>query len=194
MAKKKPQVQIEYRSISELEKLGGNPRYIKEDDMARLKQSINDNPDYFECRPVVLSDRTGSLVIIDGNQRMEAAKLLGWDEVPTVLLHGLSENREREIVIRANVTNGKWDWDILANEQWGSVEELGSWGVECSFLAHDEESNLDDFFEEVEEGDAKKEKKIEIKVCIPEEEADAEDAIRELLKEALSEYPNITLK
>lgn len=156
MAKKKPNVQIEYRKIADLEKLGGNPRYIKEDDMARLKQSINDNPDYFECRPIILSNRTGQLVIIAGNQRYEAAKLLGLEEVPTVLLEGLTENREKEIVIRDNVSNGRWDWDILANENWGSVEELGNWGVECSFIASDDtDLNLDALEGLNEEGFAK---------------------------------------
>jgi hypothetical protein len=57
-----------YRKLSDLKKLPNNPRVIKDDDFKKLVKSINDNPDYFEARPVILSDRTGELIIIAGNQ------------------------------------------------------------------------------------------------------------------------------
>lgn len=120
--------EIIYRKLSEIKKLPNNPRTIKKADMERLKKSIKDNPDYFEARPIILSNRTGDLVILAGNQRYEAAKALGMDEVPTFLLEGLTEAREREIIIRDNVSNGDWDFDILANEF--DIEELEEWGVD----------------------------------------------------------------
>lgn len=119
--------EIIYRKLTELKKLPNNPRTIKKADMDRLKQSIKDNPDYFEARPIILSNRTGDLVILAGNQRYEAAKSLGMDEVPTFLLEGLTEAREREIIIRDNVSNGEWDMDALAND-W-DTQELTDWGV-----------------------------------------------------------------
>lgn len=119
---------VEYRAIKDLHELQGNPRTIKKDQFERLKTSIKDNPDYFEARPIILSDRTGELVILAGNQRYKAAKAIGLDEVPTVLISGLTEEREREIIIRDNVENGDWDFDILANI-W-SNEPLQAWGIE----------------------------------------------------------------
>lgn len=73
--------EIQYRKLTELKKLPNNPRTIKKDDMERLKKSIKDNPDYFEARPIILSNRTGELVILAGNQRYEAAKALKMEEV-----------------------------------------------------------------------------------------------------------------
>lgn len=192
--KKKPKQQVEYRALSEIKPLDNNPRYIKTDDFERLCASVQNNADYFECRPIILSDRTGELVIIAGNQRYKAAQEVGLKEVPTILLHGLTEAKEKEIVIRDNVQNGKWDWDILSSEAWGSVDDLQDWGVDCSFLQHEESTDLDDFFEEVEAGDAQKVKNIEIKICIPQEEADIKDNVLEIVKEALKEYPNLTFK
>lgn len=119
---------IVYRKLTDLKKLPNNPRTIKKDDVERLKRSIRDNPDYFEARPIILSNRTGKLVILAGNQRYEAAKALKMDEVPTFLLEGLTEGREREIIIRDNVNNGEWDFDILANE-W-DIDSLQEWGVD----------------------------------------------------------------
>lgn len=193
---KKPAVQIVYRKTADMEKLGGNPRYIYDDDMARLKQSIKDNPDYFECRPIILSDRTGSLVIIAGNMRYEAARQLGMEEVPTVLMHGLSENREKEIVIRDNISNGRWDYDILANENWGTTEELGEWGLDISFMGNgEEEGNLDNFFEDAKDAkENEKEKDLVVTVTIPYEEADIEEDVRNKIIAALLSYPNVSVK
>jgi ParB-like chromosome segregation protein Spo0J len=123
--------EIQYRKLTELKKLPNNPRTIKKDDMERLKKSIKDNPDYFEARPIILSNRTGDLVILAGNQRYEAAKALKMDEVPTFLLEGLTEAREREIIIRDNVSNGDWDMDALANE-W-DTQELTDWGLDLDW-------------------------------------------------------------
>lgn len=144
--------QVEYRAISELNELEGNPRTIKKDDFERLKKSLQDNQDYFEARPLILSDRTGKLVIIAGNQRYKAAKAIGMTEVPTVLLSGLSEEREREIVIRDNVENGEWDMDILANE-WDTTD-LKEWGAEINWneqnIADNDEIELDELSDEME--------------------------------------------
>lgn len=117
-----------YMPLAELKKLENNPRTIKKADFEKLKTSIKDNPEFFEAHPIIASDRTGENVIIAGNQRWEAAKALGMEEVPVVVLHGLSEKKEREIIIRSNVENGDWDFDILAN-LWDE-KELEEWGVD----------------------------------------------------------------
>ena len=124
----KSKAQVEYRAIADLKELPGNPRTIKKDQFEKLKQSIKDNADYFEARPIILSDRTGELVILAGNQRYKAAKAIGLKEVPTILLPNLTEEREKEIIIRDNVENGDWDWDELANSWDASL--LDDWGVD----------------------------------------------------------------
>lgn len=124
----KPKIQIEYRPLDELKKLENNPRVIKKKDFEKLKTSVKENPDYFEARPLILSNRTGELVIIAGNQRYEAAKAIGMDQVPTVLLEGLSEERERELIIRDNISNGEWDFDELLNS-W-DPDMLSKWGLD----------------------------------------------------------------
>ncbi len=121
---------MQYRKLSELKKLEGNPRIIRNKQFKTLCQSIKDNPKYFEARPLILSNRTGDLVIIAGNQRYEAAKAVKLKEVPTFLIEGLTEEKEREIIIRDNVANGEWDFSVLANE-WDTLP-LIDWGVQLS--------------------------------------------------------------
>ena len=79
---------------------------IKTDDFERLCASVQNNADYFECRPIILSDRTGELVIIAGNQRYKAAQEVGLLEVPTILLHGLTEAKEKEIADKSTNPGG----------------------------------------------------------------------------------------
>lgn len=132
-----------YRQTETLKKLENNPRSITEKQLQKLKESIQRNPDYFEARPIILSDRTGELVIIAGNQRYDACVQLGIKEVPTVLIPNLTEEREREIIIRDNVNNGEWDMARLF--EW-DCKELMEWGLEgISF------PDLDDFSEGVED-------------------------------------------
>lgn len=124
---------MQYRKLSDLKKLEGNPRIIKNKEFKTLCQSIRDNPKYFEARPLILSNRTGEFVIIAGNQRYEAAKVNRLKEAPTFLIEGLSEQKEKEITIRDNISNGSWDYSLLANSfdtsdlvEWGFYEkELG---------------------------------------------------------------------
>ena len=119
---------MEYKKISEIKLLENNPRTISDRQFKILCTSIKKNIDYFEARPLILSDRTGELVVIAGNQRYKAAESLGLKEVPTYLMKNLTEEIEREIVIRDNIANGDWDFDLLANE-WDN-EELQDWGLE----------------------------------------------------------------
>ena len=118
---------MEYRKLSELRKLPNNPRVIRDRDFKILCESIRSNAAYFEARPLILSNRTGEFMIIAGNQRYDAAKYLKLRKVPTHLIEGLTEAKEREITIRDNVGNGEFDWVALANE-WADLP-LAEWGV-----------------------------------------------------------------
>lgn len=117
--KKKKQVilngNMQYRKLNTLIPHPENPRFITKDGYETLKYSIQTLPDYFEGRPLLLSDRTGELVVIAGNQRFLIAKELELEEVPTHLIPNLTIEKENEIMIRDNVNNGKWNWDEIAN-------------------------------------------------------------------------------
>lgn len=136
-------MEVIYRKTEELVKLENNPRTITQEQLQKLKESIQSNPDYFEARPIILSDRTGKLVIIAGNQRYDACVQLGIKEVPTVLIPNLTEEREREIIIRDNVSSGEWDMARLL--EW-DYADLMKWGVEgISF------PEIDDFSEDMQD-------------------------------------------
>ena len=155
MANKNPKFKVVYRPLDSIKQLENNPRYIKKEDFERLCASVQNNPELFEAQPIILSNRTGENVIIAGNQRYKAALEVGLKEVPTILLEGLTEAKEREIIIRTNVQNGKWDYDILKSGAWGEIDSLADWGVEgVSFLTSDDDlmEVNDDDLENLQEG------------------------------------------
>lgn len=138
---------MEYRQIKQIKELPNNPRTIKGKQFDTLCKSIKDNPEYFEARPLILSDRTGDLIIIAGNQRYKAAKHLKLETVPTFLIKWLTEEKEREIIIRDNVSNWSWDYDILANSY--SAEELGEWWVDLPEMTIEDDEEETEEWEEV---------------------------------------------
>lgn len=191
---------LEYNE-GQLEGISKNPRYLKESEHDKLKKSLTDSPEFLEYKPLmVYAMDNGNYVTICGNMRLRVANELRldghseFDTIPCVILKADTPiEKIKEYAIKDNVQAGNWDWDELADGEW-EVEELQDWGVDCSFLQHDDAENLDAFFEEVESGEAKKEKKIEIKVRIPEEEEDTKDTIKQLIEDALVEYPNVKVE
>lgn len=178
-----------------------NPRYLKGEEHDKLKKSLKSSPELLQYKPLmVYAIEGGKFVVICSNMRLRICQELhnegaeGFDALPCFVLNkDVPIAKIKEYAIKDNVQAGNWDWDELANGDW-EVDDLQDWGVNCSFLQHDDAENLDGFFEEVESGEAKKEKKIEIKVSIPEEEEDTKDIIKQLIEDALVEYPNVKVE
>lgn len=114
------------RPLADLVRNPKNPRKSDPQGLKDLCESIKRNPAYFNARPILLSDRTGELVIIAGERRSEAAAILEMTLVPTILMHGLTEEQEDEIMVRDNTHNGLWDRKKL--DIWGR-HLLKSWGL-----------------------------------------------------------------
>lgn len=117
---------IQYKPIDMVKINPDNPRTIKTESFDRLVKSLQDCPDLFDARPLICSDRTGELIVLGGNMRLEAARKLEYREVPVIIMKGLSPDQEREIAIKDNGAFGEWDFDALANE-WTDLP-LAEWG------------------------------------------------------------------
>lgn len=122
-------MEIVYRKLSDIKPNPKNPRKGTPEAVQKLAESIKANPKFFEARPVLLSDRTGELVIIGGERRSEAAALAGLKKAPTILMTGLTEEQEDEIMVRDNTHTGEWDAAALSKiaAQWGS-DTVHGWG------------------------------------------------------------------
>ena len=121
--------------ISAIKRNPNNPRILKDDKFVKLTQSIKDFPQMLDIRPIVVND---DMVVLGGNMRLKACKEAGLKEVPVIKVNDLTEEQQREFIIKDNVGFGEWDWDLLANE-W-DTDLLEDWGLELDFNPEDDDN------------------------------------------------------
>jgi ParB-like chromosome segregation protein Spo0J len=130
---------IESVKISTVKSNQNNPRVIKDDKFDKLVQSIKDFPQMLEIRPIVVND---DMIVLGGNMRLKACKEAGLKDVPIIKASDLTEEQQREFIIKDNVGFGEWDWEQL--KEWDG-EELEAWGLDVpEFAADVDYSILDD--------------------------------------------------
>ena len=118
-----------------------NPRIIKDDKFAKLVKSINEFPQMLKLRPIVVND---DMVVLGGNMRLKACKEAGLKEIPIIKASELTEQQQKEFIVKDNVGYGEWDWNDLANN-WDE-QELIDWGLDIpGFDAIEVEAEEDDF-------------------------------------------------
>ena len=118
-------MKIENVKLSDIKLNPNNPRLIKDDKFKKLVQSIIDFPEMLKIRPIVVNE---DMIILGGNMRFKACKEAGLKEVPIIKTKGLSEEKQREFLIKDNIAGGEWDWNLLANE-WDELK-LTEWGLD----------------------------------------------------------------
>ena len=135
-------MQIQTVKISEVKVNPNNPRLIKDDKFAKLVQSIKDLPQMLDIRPIVVNK---DMIVLGGNMRLKACKEAGLKEVPIIVADNLTEEQEREFLIKDNTSGGEWDWQMIAND-W-DAEQLDAWGLDVPSFEADEhlEAEEDDY-------------------------------------------------
>lgn len=156
--------------ISEIKLNPNNPRLIKDDKFKKLVKSIQDFPEMLDIRPIVVNS---DMIILGGNMRFKACKEAGLKEVPIIIADNLTEEQQREFLIKDNTSGGEWDFEMLANE-W-DVEQLEEWGLDIPIF--DLEPSYEDLIGE------EKNKPATMKITFesPEQLQKAEIDIQELL-------------
>jgi len=119
----KPEI-IEVK-LSDIKLNHNNPRLIKDDKFKKLVNSIKEFPQMLKIRPIVVNS---DMVILGGNMRYKACKEAGMKEVSIIIADNLTEEQQREFLIKDNTSGGEWDWEVLANE-WDN-NQLEDWGLD----------------------------------------------------------------
>lgn len=116
---------IEWVKITDIHANENNPRILKDDKFKKLVQSIKDFPEMLEIRPIVVNN---DMMVLGGNMRLKAIQEIGLKEIPIIKAENLTEEQQREFLIKDNVGFGEWDWDALAND-W-DADELEMWALD----------------------------------------------------------------
>ena len=103
---------ITYHKVSELRKHNKNARAHSEFQINQIVNSINE---FGWTNPILIDEHN---TIIAGHGRLDAAELMGIDDVPCIVLSGLSEIQKRAYLIADNqlALNAGWDINILQAE------------------------------------------------------------------------------
>lgn len=113
----------------QLEGVPRNPRKISKKQLEKLKKSLTDAPEMLRLRELICVEHPDGPVVICGNQRLEAAKALGWDALPCKVLPADTEPAKlREYAIKDNLPFGEDDWEVIASD-WDTAE-LEEWGMD----------------------------------------------------------------
>jgi DNA modification methylase len=101
-----------------------NQRTIRPERLEQLKRALAADPEMLQARPLLaLPDGT----VIAGNQRLRAARELGWQTIPVITV-SLGRERARLWALRDNNPYGEWEEQALA----GLLTELGEGGVDLA--------------------------------------------------------------
>ena len=119
--------------VDDLRPFERNPRTISGSRLENLKWSLQEDRDFLEARPLIVNCYPGrENVVIAGNMRLRAARELGWEEVP-VLVVSVPPDVEAQ-------------WNLKDNNQWGDyvqedlaemLADLGARGVDLEILGFD---------------------------------------------------------
>ena len=107
--------------ITPVRELRPHPNNARTHSRKQVKQIAKSIEKFGFCNPVLVDD---AKQIIAGHGRVEAAKLLGLEVVPTCLICHLSEAEKRAYILADNklAENAGWDRELLAIELQGLIE------------------------------------------------------------------------
>ena len=103
---------IEYLSIAKLTPYKRNARTHSKKQIKQIADSIKE---FGFTNPVLIDSES---TILAGHGRVEAAKLLGWENVPCLRIEHMTKQQKRAYVLADNklALNAGWDEELLAEE------------------------------------------------------------------------------
>jgi site-specific DNA-methyltransferase (adenine-specific) len=121
---------IETRLVADLIPYAANSRTHSDAQVAQIAASIKE---FGWTNPILID---GENTIIAGHGRLLAARKLGMEEVPAIILDHLSKAQQRALVIADNqlALNAGWDIDMLKAE----IEDLNLENFDLSLLGFDD--------------------------------------------------------
>lgn len=127
------EVQIEQKLISDLIPYANNARTHSDEQVTQIASSIKE----FGFNNPILIDKDNG--IIAGHGRLEAAKKLGYTEVPTIKLEHLTDTQRKAFILADNriALNSGWDTTLLSLElkELDTELDLTSLGFDAKELA-----------------------------------------------------------
>jgi len=134
-------IESTYVDISDVTPYADNPRFNEK----AIQSVANSISNFGFLVPIVLDDEN---IVVAGHTRLEAAKLLGLNDVPVIYANHLNDDQIRQFRLIDNKVSelALWDYDMLA----GEITALADTGVDLTQFGwtHDEIDCLTDVVNE----------------------------------------------
>ncbi|MDD7756100.1 MAG: ParB/Srx family N-terminal domain-containing protein [Clostridiales bacterium] len=140
-------MQIVYKKVNELIPYINNSRTHSEEQVNQIVASINE---FGFTNPLLIDEKDN---IIAGHGRLLASKKLKMEEVPCIVLKGLTEAQKKAYIIADNkmALNAGWDFNLLSLEL-ENLKEL-DFDLELTGFSTDEIDGLLSTNEDIENND-----------------------------------------
>jgi ParB-like chromosome segregation protein Spo0J len=106
-------MKIEVIDIKGIKANPNNPRVIKDDKFRKLVKSIQEFPEMLKIRPIVVNSE---MMVLGGNQRLKACKEAGLTQIPIIKADELTEEQQKEFIVKDNSNFGDWNFDELLEQ------------------------------------------------------------------------------
>ena len=120
---------IQKVNISKVKTNPNNPRIVKDEKFAKLVKSIKEFPQMLEIRPIIVNN---DFIVLGGNMRLKACKEAWLTDIFIIQASDLTEEQQREFIIKDNLGYGDWDMEMLEAD-W-DLKELEDWGMDIPTL------------------------------------------------------------
>ncbi len=180
---KKVKVSTLKHNTGQINDVPANPRLLKDENFKKVCKSIQEDPEFLNYREIIAYDNTdGKLIVICGNQRLQALKHLKIKEA-TVKIMPTETKPEviRKRMLKDNAHYGEDDWDMIANEF--DEQELNESGY-----------NVPNTFDDEPEPEPQETQDINIKIKIESQFKDIEGEVRRELEKIKEKYIYLQIK
>ena len=119
-----------------IDKLRTNPRNTRTHSKKQIRQLANSIARFGWTYPILVDEKS---VILAGHARFLAAQLLGYREVPIIVVSGLSDAEKRALALADNkiAANAGWDRKLLAEELGELATLLPEFGLDLEITGFD---------------------------------------------------------
>lgn len=122
-------LQVEYRKINELIPYANNARKHPQKQLRKLAANMSSMGFLV---PALIDQEN---MVLAGHARIEAAKMAGLEEIPTILIDHLSEAQKRAFILADNRLSQDSEWDKQKLK--GELEFLNEFEIELGLTAFD---------------------------------------------------------
>lgn len=152
------ELKVETRGVRELIPYAANSRTHSDAQIAQIAASIKE---FGWTNPILID---GDDTIIAGHGRLMAARKLGYEDVPVIVIDHLTKSQQRALVIADNqlALNAGWDMEMLKAE----IEGLNFDGFDLDLLGFSDEE-LKEFLEELDGSEGLDGEKYTTKITVP---------------------------